>query len=247
MTKTRALKILALLLVGHAAAAGLFWALINVPESNVAMLLLSVALVVLIVVALSWTETAALMAWTPDVPFGRATRLGLAALPAFLAGLAVFALCWWATARADAWHTAYAGEIDAWWMARTGSASTAWIHSGIAILLSLARYVLGVSLAIAALSAAALRGARGLRSIAWVRAGVSPRLLGPIGLAMVGLILLPLKAVAWRPASIPPTAAEAMFVAAKLGLLYVIINAGWALVLRAGARISASSSPSSLS
>lgn len=240
----RALTILACLLVGHAVAAGLFWWFVNVPESNAAMLALSSAVIILLVVVLGWTEAAAVLLWDPTCAFRRAARRAFGVLPAFVAGLLVFAFFWWITASADAWATEYSGEIDAWWMAKTGSAKTAWIHSGLGIALWLVRYVIGVSLALAVLAAGAQRGAGALVSVRWLRAGLSQRQLGAIGLAMLVLVWLPLRATYWRPGFVPPTIIETVFVAAKLGLLYVILNAGWALILRAGA-FGASSRPSS--
>jgi len=246
MRISRALAIVGCLLVGHAAAGGLFWALVNVPESNIAMLALSVLVAVLLLTVLSWTETTALLAWDQGVTLGRAARRGLTSVMPFIAGALVFWLFWWMTARADAWHTAYAGEIDAWWMAKTESARTGWIHSGVAILLWLIRYLIGVSLAVAALSAGTRQGGRALVSFAWLRGGLKLRQLGPIGLTIVVLILLPLKSVYWRPESIPPNALEMTFVIAKLAAIYVVANTGWALVLRAGARaVTATSSPPS--
>jgi hypothetical protein len=242
MTRTSA--ILACLVAGHAAAAGLFWWFINVPESNITMLSLSAALIVLTIVVLGWTEaTAALLLWDSACGFRRAARRAFGALPAFIVGLLVFALFWWMTARADAWATAYSGQIDAWWMASTGSAKTAWIHSGLAIVLWFLRYVAGVSLAVAALAAGATGGRRALLSARWLRAALARRQLGAIGLAMLLGVWLPLRATDWRPDAIPPTAVEAVFIAAKLGLLYLVLNAGWALVLRAGATGAASRPP----
>ena len=243
MRTSRALASVGCLIVGHTAAGGLFWAFVNVPESNVAMLALSVLVAVVLLLALSWTETAALLAWDRNVTLGRAARRGLLGVTPFVAGALVFWLVWWLTARADAWHTTYAGEIDAWWMAKTASARTGWIHSGVAILLWLIRYLIGVSLAVAALSAGALRGGRALVAIGWIRRGLSLQQLGPIGLSIVVLILLPLKAIDWRPESVPPNALELAFVIAKLAAIAVVANIGWALVLRAGARaVSAGSS-----
>jgi hypothetical protein len=232
---TRALGMLLTLLAGHAAAGGLFWTLINVPESNVLMLAASAAIVLLIAGALSWTDATAVLLCDPATPGRRAMRRGLSAWLPFLASVAIGALVWILTERIAEWHAATAGEIDAWWMATTGSTATAWIHGGIRVLLWFARYVLGVSLAVAAFSAGVLRGARRLLSIAWVRAGCSAGQLGTIGLVMVALVWLPLEEVFWRPAALP-TAVETVFVGAKLALLYLLINVGWALVLRTGAR-----------
>lgn len=245
MRLSRAIAIVGCLLAGHAAAGALFWSLVSVPESNLAMLALSVLVTGALILALSWTERTAVLAWDPSITLSRAARRGLTDLFPFVAGVLVFWLFWWLTSRADAWHTAHAGEIDAWWMARTGSAQTAWIHAAVAIVLWLIRYLIGVSLAVAALSAGTVRGARALLSVAWVRRGLSVRQLGPMGLAIVVLILLPLQAAYWRPESIPPDSLELAFVIARLAAIYLLVNIGWALVLRAGARaVSATSPPS---
>ena len=243
MRLSRAIAIVGCLLAGHAAAGALFWSLVNVPESNVAMLALSVLVAGALIFTLSWTETTALLAWDPDVTLRRAARRGLAGLSSFVAAVLVFALFWWLTARADAWHTAHAGEIDAWWMAKTGSAQTGGIHAGVTIALWLVRYLVGVSLAVAALSAGTIRGARALLSFAWVRSALSLRQLGPMGLAVGVLILLPLRIVYWRPESIPPNSLELAFVITRLAAIYVLVNIGWAFVLRAGARAVSATSP----
>jgi hypothetical protein len=246
MSLSRASAIVGCLLGGHAVAATLCWSLVNVPESNVAMLALSVAVTGALILVLSWTERTALLAWESTVPFRRAAQRGVAGVTTFVAAALVFGLLWWLTARAEAWHAAHAGEIDAWWIAQTGSAKTGWIGAGATILLWLVRYLVGVSLAVAALSAGTILGGRAILSPGWVGRGLSLRQIGPTGLAMVVFVLLPLQAVHWRPALIPPTWVEAAFVAVRLGTIYLAVNVGWALVLRAGARaISAPSPPPS--
>jgi hypothetical protein len=232
----RAVVVLACLTAGHAVAAGLFWALLNVPESNILMLALSALVVVLLVVVLGWVETTALLAWDPAVPIGRAARRGMTTLPSFVCGLMILTLVWVVTARAELWHGAHSGEIDAWWMSRTGSAKTAWIHRGCTIALWLVRYVAGVSLAVSALGAGARHGARALAATGWLLEGLAPRRLGAIGLAVAALVLVPLQMVYWRPVRIPPSSVEAVFVTAKLLAIYLAVNVGWALVLREAAR-----------
>jgi len=232
----RALAIVACLVAGHSAAAGLFWALVNVPESNLLMLGLSAVLVALIVVALGWTEVTALLSWRPEVTFAQATRRGLARAPALLAAAAVFGIVWWATARADAWLTEHAGEIDAWLIATVELTRTAWVHRAFDVVLFLVRYAAGVSLGVAVLAAVALNGWGALPRAAWLRAGLSRRQLGLVGAAMTLLVFLPLQAAAWRPEALPPNAIEIVFAAVKLGAIFLVANIGWALVLWTGAR-----------
>jgi hypothetical protein len=232
----RALAIVACLVAGHTAAAGLFWALVNVPESNLLMLGLSAVLVALIVVALGWTEATALLSWRPDVTVAEATRRGLTRAPAILAAAAVFSIFWWATARADAWLAEHAGEIDAWLIATVEMTRTAWVHRTFDVVLFLGRYAAGVSLAVAALGAVARNGWGALPRPGWLRAGLSRRHLGLVGAAMTLLVFLPLQAVAWRPEALPPNAIEIAFAAVKLGTIFLVANVGWALVLWTAAR-----------
>jgi hypothetical protein len=65
----------------------------------------------------------------------------------------------------------------------------------------------------------------------WLRASVSRRQLGVVALAIVLLVAVPWRAVAWRPRGLSPNAAEVVFVATKLSLLYVIAHVGWLLML----------------
>ena len=232
----RATAIVACLLAGHTAAAGLFWALVNVPESNVLMLGLSAALVAAILVALGWTQTTALLAWRPDVTLGAAARRGLRAAPVFLVAAAVFAVVWWVTERADVWLADHAGEIDAWLIATFEVTSAAWVHRALDVVLFLLRYAAGVSLGVALLGAGAREGWAGLRRLGWLRAGLSRRHLGLVGAAMTLLVFLPFQAAYWRPEALPPNAAEVVFAALKLGAIFLAANVGWALVLWADAR-----------
>lgn len=230
----RVLAIVACLVAGHSAAAGLFWALLNVPESNVLMLSASALLVVLIVVALGWTETTALLSWRPELTLREATSRGLARAPAVLAAAAVFWIFWSATARADAWLAGRAGEIDAWLIATFELTRTAWVHRALDVLLFLVRYAAGVSLAVAVLGAVAREGWRAAIRPGWLRAGLSRRRLGLTGAAVTLLVFLPLQAADWRPEALPPNAIEIAFAAAKLGAIFLVANVGWAMVLWAG-------------
>lgn len=230
----RALSIVLCLVLGHATAGALFWAFVNVPESNVAMLALSAALALLIVVALGWTEATALLAWRPELALREAARRGLRAIPFFVMALMLFGVAWWLTARADGWLDARAGEIDAWLMATAGTTATAWAHRTLDVLLFAVRYVVGVSLAVALLAAGARKGWAGLRGFASARAGLSRRQIGLVGAAITLFVFLPLQAVYWRPETLPPNAIEIAFAAAKLGSIALVVNAGWALVLWAG-------------
>ncbi len=232
----RALAIVSCLAAGHAAAAGLFWGLVNVPESNVAMLALSAALALLVVFTVGWTEAAASLGWRADLTMGQAARRGLRAAPIVVAAAVVFALFWLLAAHAGVWLDAHGGEIDAWLIATFETSKTAWVHRVLDAVLFIVRYVVGVSAAVALLSAGARAGWRAVGRLAWIRAAFSRRQLGIVGAAMVLFVFLPLGAVYWHPQTIPANAVEILFVAVKLGTIYLLAQIGWALVLWAAAR-----------
>lgn len=232
----RAFAIVTCLALGHAAAAGLFWGLVNVPESNVPMLALSALLALLAVFTMGWTEASASLGWQADLTMGQAARRGLGAAPVVVAAAVVFALVWMLTAHADDWLARHAGEIDAWMLATFETSKTAWVHRVLDAILFVLRYVVGVSLAVALLSAGTRAGWRAVGRLRWVRAGFSRRQLGLIAASMILFVFLPLGAVYWHPQTIPANGIEILFVAVKLGTIYALAQIGWALVLWAGAR-----------
>jgi hypothetical protein len=223
-------------MIAHAVAAAAFWAFLNVPESSVWMLLLSGFLAFGIVALTGWTEGTAAAAWRRDFGTREAMRRGLLAVPGFVGAVVVFALVWWGTEAIWRWKAAYSGQIDAWLMARFGTPNTAWVHRAADIALFILRYIVGLSVAAGILGAAAMAGSREILRGRWIRTAVSRRQIGAIGLAVVLLIALPLRAVYWRPEGLPPTTIEVVFTGAKLALLYGVVNFGWSLVLRAAAR-----------
>jgi hypothetical protein len=64
-------------------------------------------------------------------------------------------------------------------------------------------------------------------------AALSRSVLGSATIFEVALILLPLQALYWKPRGLPANALEPLFVAAKLGVIFLLANVGLALVLRA--------------
>lgn len=215
----------------------LFWLLLRVPESNVLMLAASMALALAIVVLAGCIETVALLALR-GAPLGSALlkRAFRGVLP-FVAALLVFAAAWWLTARFDAWWGSVRGEIDAWLIARFGWTSTGWLHAAVGWLSSLARWLIGLSLALA-LFAGLLRdeSAEGpARPLPlwrrWMGAAFSPVALAGLAGLLVLFAWLPWQAVYWRPSWVTPSWPEVAFVAAKLGFLYLLANVGWTLAL----------------
>jgi hypothetical protein len=224
------------LLVGHAVAGGLFWGLLQVPESNAWMLLLSVVLSALCIAVVGFVETDALLMWTGHQPISRRAARSVRNLPAAILGLLVFAAFWWFTAWVMGRTYVHHGEIDAALMARFGWTKTAWVHSTIAWIIWFVRYPIGVSLALSLAAGAAAQGYGAVVRFRWLIRGLAPLRLVLVTVWLLALIWLPWQAVYWRPRSLPSTWLEPVFVAAKLLVIYVVANVGWSLVLRTVAR-----------
>jgi hypothetical protein len=222
------------LLAGHALAGALYWWLLHVPESTVWMLVLSALIVTAIVAVLAWVHGGGVLAWGTPPP----TRASWAVQGAWnplslLVPSLLFLALWWVTGRALAWHVAHAGEMDAWMIARFGWTDTAALHRSIDYLLIAIRWGLGLPLALTAFAATLVSGYRALFTGGWLRDAFRLRRLVAINGAFVLLVVLPWRLAYWRPGSLPPTSAEAVFVSVKLAAIVWLVAAGWAFMLRA--------------
>jgi hypothetical protein len=224
--------IVAWLAFGHAVLGGLFWALLQVPESNVFMVALSALLAILLLVVAAWVEVFALLSWAPSEAPAVRIRRTVRAVPAFLVSLALFGIVFWISARAGDWLSAHRGEMDAWLIVHLRLVKSGPIHAALAWLLWFVRYGLGLSLALALLADLVTSGFRSIARPSWLRAGLRPRRFALVALWMLVFVWLPWQAVYWRPKSLPPTWLEPAFVAVKLLVIYLLANVGWALVLR---------------
>lgn len=229
------IRVLGLLLIGHAGIIALYWGLLNVPESTTLMLALSAIIAIVMVFLTGWLQIAVGLSALPELKPREAYSRGLTRWWAFFVAAVIFSGFWWLTHAILAWHESFSGEIDAWIMSRTGRTETAWVHRAIDIIVFLIRYIVGVSLSLAVLFAGARRGLSGLADRRWLRAGLSRRHMGTIGLAFVLLIALPLQVLYWRPDGLPPSQLQVAFVVAKLSLIFVLLNVGWLLALRTAA------------
>jgi hypothetical protein len=226
------LAIVAWLACGHAVLGGLFWTLLQVPESTVFTVALSVLLAVMLLVATGWVEVAAQLSWTESEAPARRIRRAAAAVPAFLVSLALFALVFWLTARAGQWLIVHRGEIDAWLIAGPGIVKSSPIHAALGWVLWFVRYGLGLSVALTLLGQLTVAGVCSIAQPAWLCAALRPRRLALVALSIFVFVWLPWQAVYWRPGFLPPTWFEPAFVAVKLLVFYLVANLGWALALK---------------
>jgi hypothetical protein len=218
------------LTAGHALLFGLFWLLLSIPESNVAMLMASALTVVLMALLFGWIEAVGLLAWQGDARPRELPRRAMRAMPGVWLGTALFVGIWYLVAHAGAWWGGHQGEIDAWLMVRFGWANTGKLHVAVGWLLTFVR-VVGLSVAVSLASALVAGGFGDVGRARSVRDGVSLRRLLIIGAILIVFFWLPWRGVDWRPTWVTPDWKETAFVAVKIGMIYVMANIGWALVL----------------
>ena len=215
------------LLLGALVVFGLYWLLLNTPESNALALISSAVLVVLIIAsaALFVNTALGLAAGTPLAASVAAAANGVhwvvvAAVPALL--------LWWAIVRADRWVVDHAGEINAWFIARYGWSDISSLFRAEVWVSRWLRWSL-IPLIALALAGALLDG--GVPGVAgrWRRA-LGLRSLAIAVLAFIVLVALPLPLITWRP-QLPPTWLEPAAAAARLGAVAILWIAGAALLV----------------
>jgi hypothetical protein len=219
------------LCLGHAVLGGVYWFLLNVPESNVLMLIASALLAIVLVIGAGVVDTTALLWLRTDWPLGRAIRRSLGALPVFLLALAVWLLIAWVCGRLGQLHDQRGGELDAWLIAKFDWTRVAWMHRTIDYALDFVQYVVGTSLAVTLLTIGAAESVGDVARLHWITRGLHWLQLVVIAVAMFGLVWLPWQAAYWRPASLPATSTQVIFAVAKLAAIGVLMHLGWALVL----------------
>jgi len=231
----RLLAIAGWLAACHALLAGLYWLLLAIPESNLPMLAASALTVVVAVLAFGWVEAVGLLAWQPEARPRELPRRGVGRAPGVWLAAALFVAAWFLVAHAQARWDAYSGEIDAWLMAQFGWAATSSPHTAFRWLLAFVRFLV-LSLAVSLASAIAADGFGALRRARWLRDAISLRRLLTLAGSLIVFFWLPMRTLNWRPAWLAPDWQETTFVVLKLGVLYVLANLGWALVLGVGSK-----------
>ena len=231
----RVLPVLAWLCGGHGVLGGLYWLLLQIPESSVWMLAASCLVVSAAVWLTGVIEMTALLALPADGPMRLAFGTALRRAWMIVFPLGVFAALWWATGEAAAWHARYSGQVDAEIIARTGWTRTAGLHAAVGWLLAFLRWAAGLSLAAALTASLAKEGVEGLRP-RWMRHGLHWKALFATAVAIILGVWLPWQVVFWRPEALPPTWVQPAFAVLKLLLIYVAGNLAWAMVLRTASR-----------
>ncbi len=228
--KLRFLVVLGWIALGHVAIGGLYWALLQVPESNVFMLALSVIVALLLILSAAIVEIGGLSLWTGSIrdALARAVRRAAWIAPAAV----LFLVVWQVLSTIHGSYQSHATELDAWLLLKAGWTRTAWIHRTVAWVFWFLSYGVGLSLALSLLARTCSEGPQALARLAWLRQGLWWRQVLVITVAVLIGMVLPWQYVYWRPRRLPASWVEPAFLAAKLFVLYLTASLAWTIVLR---------------
>lgn len=229
----RTLLVASWLAAGAALVAALYWLFLNTPESNVLMLSVS-ALLVLLMIALAATVANVAVLIALGGPLGSSVAVGARRAGWCLVVAVPLAALIWVVLLGDAWVARHAGEISAWFIARSGWADITPLFTAQRYVSVWLRWVLLPVAALAALASFLRRDTDGRRG--WLRATWCWRTLLIATLAFVVLVVLPWRAAFWRPEGLPHTWIEPTIAAAKLAVVAALMAIGFAIMVVAAAR-----------
>lgn len=220
------------ILAGAALTGGAYWSFLITPESTVWMLAVSAVLLLTALFLVSLTIGGAIIGWRDGVS-SRLLRSAIAAVPAVIPAALLVAIIWWLTGSATDRITVYSGQINAWFIATLGWDDVWWLFSGVAWLAAWLKWVVAPILALAMMGRVIAEGWRALAGLAWQRHALAPVTLAVATLLFAVLVAAPWIYLApWRPANLPATTIELMFIIAKLKITAVLMATGVALIIR---------------
>jgi hypothetical protein len=221
---TRLAAVTGWILVWGALTGAAYWAFLITPESTVWALLLSALLAIVSLALLAVTVNGAIVAWSSGVSRGT-LRPAIRHLPRLLPGVVVVAIAWWLVGRATGWVSAHSGEISAWFIVRFGWSDVSALFAAVNWTGWWIRWILAPMIALSFLAGP-------------IRRGVSPLRLLMATVWFLLLVAAPWVYLApWRPAALPPTSVEPLFIALKLAVTAVLMATGLAFITREASRV----------
>jgi hypothetical protein len=217
------------LLGGAVALTALYWLLLNTPDTNALALSASAALLLALLVVSAVVVNAAVLL-SRGSRLATAVARGLRGTPWFVATLVPLAVIWWAMNAADAWVSAHAGEINAWFIAQFGWADISPLLQAERWLVRWLGWVAAPLAGLSLLAALLDHGASGVIRDPWLVRAWHWRTLIVATLVFAVLIVAPWQLTAWRP-RLPPTWVEPAVVALRLAVIAVLWSAGAALLV----------------
>ncbi len=214
--------ITAWLLAGSALTAGVYWAVLNTPESTVLAVITSVVLLLVALVALGVTVNGAILMWS-NGPSRPALRRACWRAPSVIPAVLIVVAVWWLVSLAETWVALRTGAINAWFIARFGWDDMSWLFTSIRYGAMWIRWVIAGVLAVWVM-ATLVHGIK-------FRLSVTRVALATLWFAV--LIALPWAyLVPWRPSWVPPTNVELAFSVVKLAVASGLLAVGAALIIR---------------
>lgn len=221
---TRLIAVTAWILGWGVLTGAAYWAFLKTPESTVWALMLSALLAIVSLALLGITVNGAIAAWPSGVSRDTVRR-AIIRIPAIIPAMLIAAIAWWVVSRVTGWVSAHSGEISAWFIARFGWSDVSALFSTINWTGWWIRWILAPMIALSFVAGAIGRG-------------VSPRRLAVATVWFLVLVAAPWVYLApWRPAGLPPTSVEPMFIALKLAVTALLMATGLALITREASRV----------
>jgi hypothetical protein len=167
-----------------------------------------------------------------------AVRGAVRAIAGVVPAALIVLIVWWLTTHAEGWVAMRSGQISAWFIARFGWADVTWMFTAFGYVAQWFRWVVSALLALSLIAGFVAIGWPALVQAAWLRRALGPRALVLGTVWFVVLIALPWRyLVPWRPAGLPPTSIEFVFIAAKLSLAALLFAIGAALIASEASRV----------
>ena len=227
-------KVSGWLAAGGIVLAGLYWLLLNTPESNTVTLTASACLVLSMITVAAVTVNGAVFIGQGTTP-GAAAHRGLLGTHWFVIAAIPVVVAWLVIRRGDGWIAAHSGEISAWFIATLGWADIGALFRVESWISRWLRWVVFPLASLSLLSALLNRGLPGVSERAWITRAWSWRTLLLATLACLALLVLPWQLTVWRPA-LPPTWVEAAVAGLRLGTAAILIVIGCASIVALATR-----------
>jgi hypothetical protein len=237
----RTFEVALILAFGSVVTAALYWLFLNTPESNVLMLIVSMALVLSLVTAVAITVNAAVLR-ARGASVRTAVAAGSRGMGWFLLVVLPLLLAWWAIGRGDDWIARHQGEINAWFIARFDWAD---ITRLLQTEMWVSRWLRWAALPVACVSLLAALLTRERPRSGWFRRAWHWRTLLVATVAFFLLFALPWQLAAWRP-PLPPTWIEPAVAGLRLAGVFLLGLIGAAVMIVASAGSAATGYPGQL-
>jgi hypothetical protein len=224
------------ILLWAAGTAGVYWGFLNTPESTIGALALSAVLALIALALAGFTATGAIVIMSDGASLG-SLRRAARAIPAVVPAAVIVLTLWWIAGAIDTQMALNSGPITAWFIARFGWDDVSWLFTSAGYFAMWLRWVVAGLLALSLMAGIVAGGWGALAQAFWIRRALRPRAVATATLWFAAFIVLPwVYLVPWRPAGLPPTSVEMVFIVGKLAIAALVMALGAALIVHEAVR-----------